>query len=69
MSNPFIFDIIYQPRQTFLLCLAELVGFRWLNGVSTNLEQAVIAFDKATVKSKIRETNTKHVQEIMKNVP
>ncbi|MGD9079388.1 MAG: hypothetical protein PVG96_08610 [Desulfobacterales bacterium] len=43
----FVFDIIYQPQQTVLLYLADMLGYKTLNGVSMNLEQAVIAFEKA----------------------
>jgi shikimate dehydrogenase len=47
-NDPFVFDIIYQPKETLLLFLSRLLGYRTLNGVPMNLEQAVIAFAKAT---------------------
>lgn len=47
-NDPFVFDIIYQPQQTVLLFLADMLGYKTLNGVPMNLEQAVIAFEKAT---------------------
>lgn len=52
-NDPFVFDIIYQPKETPLLFLAGLLGYKTLNGVSMNLEQAVIAFDKATTAVKM----------------
>lgn len=42
-----VFDVVYQPRDTMLLCLAEGLGLPTLSGLSVNLEQAVIAFAKA----------------------
>ncbi|MBW1887287.1 MAG: hypothetical protein JRI52_02905 [Deltaproteobacteria bacterium] len=68
MDDPFIFDIIYQPLQTMLLFLASMVGFRTLNGVAMNLEQAVIAFDKATVASGLRNSNYKKTRRLMGKV-
>jgi hypothetical protein len=65
MDDPFVFDIIYQPIRTALLCQAGLMGYRSLNGVPMNLEQAVIAFDKATVAAGMRGTNRKEVRELM----
>lgn len=47
-NDPFVFDIIYQPRETVMLFLANLLGYKTLNGVPMNIEQAVIAFEKAT---------------------
>ena len=47
-DDPFVFDIIYQPKETVLLFLANMLGYKTLNGVAMNLEQAVIAFEKAT---------------------
>jgi shikimate dehydrogenase len=49
-DHPFVFDIIYQPQETVLLFLAKMLGYQTLNGVPMNLEQAVIAFEKATVE-------------------
>jgi shikimate dehydrogenase len=68
MDDPFVFDIIYQPRQTMLLFLADLMGYRTLNGVPMNLEQAVIAFDKATVAAGMRGKGTDEVRRIMGQV-
>lgn len=55
-----IFDIIYQPLNTNLLKIAYSQGLSGLNGLSMNLEQAVLAY-KYTVKTnftiqEIRET-------------
>ena len=55
MNNPIVMDIIYQPRQTMLLFIANLMGYRTINGIPMNLEQAVIAFDKATMAAEMRD--------------
>jgi shikimate dehydrogenase len=47
-----VFDIVYQPLKTTLLHLAECCGMRTLNGLAMNLEQAVIAFGKASRANK-----------------
>jgi len=65
MDDPIVFDIIYQPKQTMLLFLANLMGYRTLNGVSMNLEQAVIAFDKATEVAGMRRANNDEVRDLM----
>ena len=68
MEDPFVFDIIYQPEETILLRLAKQIGYRTLNGAPMNLEQAVIAFDKATVMSRIRDGDIDEVRRIMSEV-
>jgi shikimate dehydrogenase len=68
MNDPFIFDIIYQPELTMLLFISSLLGYRTLNGKAMNLEQAVIAFDKATAVAGIRKSNTKQIRSLMKSV-
>ncbi|MBW2609736.1 MAG: hypothetical protein JRC68_05265 [Deltaproteobacteria bacterium] len=67
-DNPFVFDIIYQPTQTVLLFQAKLVGCKTLNGVPMNLEQAVIAFDKATVAAGLRSPNSNEIRDFMSKV-
>jgi len=42
-----IYDIIYQPAETELLRQAKVIGLATLNGLGMNLDQAVIAFEKA----------------------
>jgi shikimate dehydrogenase len=42
-----IYDIIYQPAETELLRQAKVIGLTTLNGLGMNLDQAVIAFEKA----------------------
>jgi shikimate dehydrogenase len=42
-----IYDIIYQPAETELLRQAKAIGLVTLNGLGMNLDQAVIAFEKA----------------------
>ncbi len=68
MNDPFVFDIIYQPAQTVLLYLAALLGYRTLNGLPMNLEQAVIAFDKATTAAGLRPADAAPVRELMRGV-
>ena len=41
-----IFDVIYDPNPTLLLSYAKNVGLDVLNGLSMNLEQAVLAYAK-----------------------
>ena len=65
VEAPLVFDIIYQPFETLFLSLAKLTGCNTLNGLPMNLEQAVIAFDKATVASGMRSTNAEEVRMIM----
>jgi shikimate dehydrogenase len=45
--DTWVFDLIYQPPQTPLLQLAQARGTQILNGKEMNLEQAVMAFEKA----------------------
>ena len=68
MNNPFVFDIIYQPEKTVLLAKAEELGCSILNGKRMNLEQAVIAFVKATSSAKLYSGSNDSVREIMANV-
>ncbi|MEQ8587723.1 MAG: shikimate dehydrogenase [Thalassobaculaceae bacterium] len=42
-----VYDVIYQPRETPLLAAAKARGLRTLDGLGMNLDQAVIAFEKA----------------------
>jgi shikimate dehydrogenase len=42
-----IYDIIYQPAETELLRQAKVIGLMTMHGLGMNLDQAVIAFDKA----------------------
>lgn len=65
LEAPLVFDIIYQPLETLLLSLAKLTGFNTLNGLPMNLEQAVIAFDKATAAAGMRSSNAEEVRMIM----
>ncbi|MBN1849813.1 MAG: hypothetical protein JW932_14645 [Deltaproteobacteria bacterium] len=68
MDNPFIFDIIYQPPQSMLLCMAELIGYKTLNGAPMNLEQAVIAFKKAVSASGLYDIENNEVRDIMRKI-
>ena len=65
LEAPFVFDIIYQPPETLLLSLAKLTGCKTFNGLTMNLEQAVIAFDKATAAAGMRSSNAEEVRMIM----
>lgn len=68
LDRALVFDIVYQPRQTFLLRLAELMELRTLGGVAMNLEQAVIAFDKATAAAGLRRADASEIRPIMAEV-
>ena len=43
-KNSFIYDIIYQPEYTRLLKNAAELNLQYMNGLSMNLEQAVLGF-------------------------
>jgi shikimate dehydrogenase len=47
-KNVIVYDVIYDPNKTKLLDLAQAAGLRILNGIGMNLDQAVLAFEKAT---------------------
>ena len=68
MKNTVVFDIIYQPRQTLLLHLADVYGLPTLNGEAMNLEQAVIAFAKACQILKPSIADPSSVRECMQTV-
>ncbi|GLV57632.1 shikimate dehydrogenase (NADP(+)) [Dictyobacter sp. S3.2.2.5] len=42
--DTFIYDMIYNPSQTYLLCQARLMGFNTANGLSMLLHQGAQAF-------------------------
>jgi len=42
-----VYDVIYNPAETPLLAAAKARGLKTLNGLGMNLDQAVIAFEKA----------------------
>lgn len=63
-----VFDIIYQPYKTTLLHLAECHGMLHLNGLKMNLEQAVIAFQKAANFLIVDGVTDEKVRKIMINV-
>lgn len=42
-----VYDVIYHPSPTPLLAAAQALGLATLDGLGMNLDQAVIAFDKA----------------------
>lgn len=48
LKNTWVFDIVYQPKQTQFLHMASWFGLPTLSGAGMNLEQAVIAFHKTT---------------------
>jgi len=68
MNKPFVFDIIYQPEKTTLLEKAEELGCKVLNGKKMNLEQAVIAFVKATSSAGLYESDNNAVRKIMSSI-
>jgi shikimate dehydrogenase len=42
--DTFIYDMIYNPSQTYLLCQARAMGFRTANGLSMLLHQGALSF-------------------------
>lgn len=46
-ADALVYDIIYQPAETPLMSLAAARGLKTRNGLGMNLDQAVIAFQKA----------------------
>jgi shikimate dehydrogenase len=62
----FVFDIIYQPEKTTLLKLAEGLDIKFLNGAIMNLEQAVIAFYKATETILSTQASQESIRQSMK---
>ncbi|GCE25961.1 shikimate dehydrogenase [Dictyobacter alpinus] len=49
--DTFIYDMIYNPSQTYLLCQARLMGFETANGLSMLLHQGALAFTLWTNRS------------------
>lgn len=43
-QDTFVYDMIYNPSQTYLLCQARLMNFRTANGLSMLLHQGALAF-------------------------
>ena len=56
-----IFDVIYDPNPTLLLSYAKNVGLDVLNGLSMNLEQAVLAYAKVDNMPKNLEQIRNHM--------
>jgi shikimate dehydrogenase len=46
-KNSLVFDVVYQPIETKLLKISKSLRLKTLNGESMNIEQAVLAFNKA----------------------
>jgi shikimate dehydrogenase len=43
-TDAFVYDMIYNPSQTYLLCQAEVMGLRTANGLSMLLHQEALSF-------------------------
>jgi shikimate dehydrogenase len=43
-ADAFVYDMIYNPSQTYLLCQARAMGLRTANGLSTVLHQGALSF-------------------------
>ncbi len=43
-QDTFVYDMIYNPTQTYLLCQASTIGLRTANGLSMLLHQGALAF-------------------------
>jgi shikimate dehydrogenase len=54
-KSTIIYDIIYQPLETNLLSMSKYQGLSTLNGLSMNLEQAVLAYQYAVDTKSSRE--------------
>ena len=66
--DPLFWYTITEPDRDPLLFLAHLTGCRTLNGAAMNLEQAVIAFDKATAAAGMITVKTDEVRQLMSQV-
>jgi shikimate dehydrogenase len=49
-GDTFVYDMIFNPTQTLLLCQARIMGLRCTNGLSMVLHQAALAFTLWTGK-------------------
>lgn len=63
-KSTIIYDIIYQPLETNLLSMSKYQGLSTLNGLSMNLEQAVLAYQYA-VDSK---SSTEQIRSTMSSI-
>jgi len=43
-QDTFVYDMIYNPSQTYLLCQARTMGLRTANGLSMLLHQGALSF-------------------------
>jgi len=68
MNRSLVFDIIYQPELTPLLYLAQMIGHRILNGLPMNMEQAVIAYQKAITTSGLKVGGVEKIRKSMAGV-
>jgi shikimate dehydrogenase len=59
-KNSLVFDVVYQPIETNLLKISRSLGLKTLNGESMNIEQAVLAFNKA-----VRGSDQSDIKSIM----
>ncbi len=57
-----VFDVIYNPKQTFFLKLAKKNKLKFTNGLSMNLHQAVSAF---VITNKIKKNIYNEIADIM----
>lgn len=67
-NDALVFDIVYQPKRTMLLQLAKRLKMETLTGLPMNLEQAVIAFDKAVTGAGVETPGVDRVRELMQAV-
>lgn len=54
-TSAWVFDINYNPPETFLLKIASSLNLQTLNGSSMNLYQAVLGFSHVVTNSKVHE--------------
>ena len=67
-ENSFIYDVIYQPLETKLLQIANMKKIKCMNGLSMNLEQAVLAFGYASPDLISSADEIELLRRVMKNV-
>ncbi len=63
-----VYDIVYQPKQTLLLTIANSIERPTLNGIGMNLEQAVIAFEKTIQEIRAASATTQEIRSAMENI-
>ncbi len=66
-NNTFVYDINYDPKTTNLISLSKDIGLPTLNGLSMNMEQAVLAFKYAMQNIK-KDLDTDMIRKSMTSI-